>query len=165
MQNAFDMKTVGTDKREQNSEEVLQLVSFTLGKEEFGIDILKVQEINRTSQVTRVPNSPHFIEGVINLRGKVIPIVDLRKRFGMSTWQHDKNTRIIVVEVLSKTVGFIVDSVREVLRIPQSVVDPPPPIVAGISSDYIEGVGKMDDRLLILLNLEKALSSSELQAL
>jgi purine-binding chemotaxis protein CheW len=79
--------------------------------------------------------------------------------------QHDKNTRIIVVEILSKTVGFIVDSVREVLRIPQSVVDPPPPIVAGISSDYIEGVGKMDDRLLILLNLEKALSSAELQAL
>jgi purine-binding chemotaxis protein CheW len=164
MQNAFDTKA-GMEKRDQSSEEVLQLVSFTLGKEEFGIDILKVQEINRTSSVTRVPNAPHFIEGVINLRGKVIPIVDLRKRFGMSSSQHDKNTRIIVVEVLSKTVGFIVDSVREVLRIPQSVVDPPPPIVAGISSDYIEGVGKMDDRLLILLNLEKALSSTELQAL
>lgn len=164
MQNAFDTK-LGAEKREQSSDEVLQLVSFTLGKEEFGIDILKVQEINRTSSVTRVPNAPHFIEGVINLRGKVIPIVDLRKRFGMSASQHDKNTRIIVVEVLTKTVGFIVDSVREVLRIPQSVVDPPPPIVAGISSDYIEGVGKMDDRLLILLNLEKALSSTELQAL
>ncbi len=165
MQNAFDGKSAGTEKREQSSEEVLQLVSFTLGKEEFGIDILKVQEINRTSSVTRVPNAPHFIEGVINLRGKVIPIVDLRKRFGMSASLHDKNTRIIVVEILSKTVGFIVDSVREVLRIPQAVVDPPPPIVAGISSDYIEGVGKMDDRLLILLNLEKALSSSEIQAL
>jgi purine-binding chemotaxis protein CheW len=164
MQNAFDTK-LGAEKRDQSSDAVLQLVSFTLGKEEFGIDILKVQEINRTSSVTRVPNAPHFIEGVINLRGKVIPIVDLRKRFGMSASQHDKNTRIIVVEVLTKTVGFIVDSVREVLRIPQSVVDPPPPIVAGISSDYIEGVGKMDDRLLILLNLEKALSSSELQAL
>lgn len=165
MQNTFDTKTISGEKREQGSEEVLQLVSFTLGKEEFGIDILKVQEINRTSSVTRVPNSPHFIEGVINLRGKVIPIVDLRKRFSMGSSQHDKNTRIIVVEILSKTVGFIVDSVREVLRIPQSVVDPPPPIVAGISSDYIEGVGKMDDRLLILLNLEKALSHSEIQAL
>jgi purine-binding chemotaxis protein CheW len=164
MQTAFDPRH---DKLEQTggSDEVLQLVSFTLGKEEFGIDILRVQEINRTSSVTRVPNAPHFIEGVINLRGKVIPIVDLRKRFGMPQSQHDKNTRIIVVEVLTKTVGFIVDSVREVLRIPQSVVDPPPPIVGGISSDYIEGVGKMDDRLLILLNLEKALSSAELQAL
>jgi purine-binding chemotaxis protein CheW len=165
MQNAFESKPAGAERRDQSNEEVLQLVSFTLGKEEFGIDILKVQEINRTTSVTRVPNSPHFIEGVINLRGKVIPIVDLRKRFGMTLAQHDKNTRIIVVEVLTKTVGFVVDSVREVLRIPQSVVDPPPPIIAGISSDYIEGVGKMDDRLLILLNLEKALSSAELQLL
>ncbi|MCS6807566.1 MAG: chemotaxis protein CheW [Bacteroidota bacterium] len=165
MQTVFDKSAEKQREQSSSNEAVLQLVSFTLGKEEFGIDILRVQEINRTSSVTRVPNAPHFIEGVINLRGKVIPIVDLRKRFGMPPSQHDKNTRIIVVEILSKTVGFIVDSVREVLRIPQSVVDPPPPIIAGISSDYIEGVGKMDDRLLILLNLEKALSASELQAL
>lgn len=147
------------------NEDVLQLVSFTLGSEEFGIDILLVQEINRMTSITRVPNSPEFIEGVINLRGKVIPIIDLRNRFGLTQSDMDKDTRIIVVEVSKKIVGFIVDSVKEVLRIPKSVVDPPPPIVAGISAEYIEGVGKLDDRLLILLDLETVLSSSELEAL
>lgn len=145
--------------------EVLQLVSFTLGNEEFGIDILKVQEINRFVSVTRVPNAPTFIEGVINLRGKVIPIIDLRKRFGLTATDRGANTRIIVVEVSQKVVGFIVDSVREVLRIPKGVVDPPPPIVAGISADYIDGVGKMSGRLLVLLNLDKVLSVTELSSL
>ncbi len=155
------------DKRADasTSGEVLQLVSFTLGREEFGIDILRVQEINKMSSVTRVPNAPSFIEGVINLRGKVIPIIDLRRRFGMVKVDHDKNTRIIVVETHNKTVGFIVDSVKEVLRVPTSVVDPPPPVVAGISSDYIEGVGKLNDRLLVLLNLDRVLASNEFESL
>jgi purine-binding chemotaxis protein CheW len=152
-------------KTDTLSGEVLQLVSFTLGREEFGIDILRVQEINKMSSVTRVPNAPSFIEGVINLRGKVIPIIDLRRRFGMARIDHDKNTRIIVVEIHNKTVGFIVDSVKEVLRVPQNVIDPPPPVVAGISSDYIEGVGKLDDRLLVLLRLDRVLASTELASL
>lgn len=152
-------------KTDTLSGEVLQLVSFTLGREEFGIDILRVQEINKMSSVTRVPNAPSFIEGVINLRGKVIPIIDLRRRFGMARIDHDKNTRIIVVEIHNKTVGFIVDSVKEVLRVPQNVIDPPPPVVAGISSDYIEGVGKLDDRLLVLLRLDRVLASTELESL
>jgi purine-binding chemotaxis protein CheW len=147
------------------SEELLQLVSFNIGDEEFGVDILKVQEINRMLQVTRVPNAPEYVDGVINLRGKVIPIVDLRRRFGMERKEHDKNTRIVVVELSGKVVGFIVDAVSEVLRIPKSVTEPPPPLAAGIEAEYITAVGKLEDRLLILLDLEKVLTMKEKQRL
>jgi purine-binding chemotaxis protein CheW len=139
------------------SDELLQLVSFKIGDEEFGVEILKVQEINRMLDVTRVPNAPEYVDGVINLRGKVIPIIDLRRRLGMERKEHDKNTRIVVVELSGKVVGFVVDAVSEVLRIPKSVTEPPPPIVSGIEAAYITSVGKLEDRLLILLDLEKVL--------
>ena len=142
-------------------DELLQLVSFKIGEEEFGVDILKVQEINRMLEVTRVPNAPEHVEGVINLRGKVIPIIDLRRRFGLERKEHDKNTSIVVVELSGKVVGFVVDAVSEVLRIPKSVTEPPPPLVAGIGADYITAVGKLEDRLLILLDLERVLSVEE----
>lgn len=147
------------------SEELIQLVSFNIGSEEFGVDILKVQEINRMLDVTRVPNGPEYVDGVINLRGKVIPIIDLRRRFQMPRKEHDKNTRIIVVELSGKVVGFVVDAVSEVLRIPKSVTEPPPPIVAGVDAAYITAVGKLEDRLLILLDLEKVLSNEDQKAL
>lgn len=143
------------------TDQVLQLVSFNIGREEFGVDILKVQEINRMITITKIPNSPEFVEGVINLRGRVIPVVDLRIRLGLNKIEYGKNTRIIVVEIESKTIGFIVDSVSEVLRIPKSVTEPPPMVVAGIKSDYITAIGKLEDRLLILLDLEKILAFDE----
>ena len=111
--------------------------------------------------ITKIPNAPNFIEGVINLRGKIIPIVDLRKRLGFKNQEYDKSTRIIVVELDGLVLGFIVDSVSEVLRIPENTIEPPPSMVAGIESEYIEGVGKLDDRLLILLELKKIFSSPE----
>ncbi len=148
-------------KNEAATDEVLQLVSFTLGDEEFGVDSLKVQEINRMVTVTSVPNAPAFVDGVINLRGKVIPIIDLRARFGMARKEHDKNTRIIVVELDGKVIGFVVDAVSEVLRIPRSVTEPPPSVVSGVNTDYIIAVGKLEDRLLILLDLEKVFSTEE----
>ncbi|MFH0990123.1 MAG: chemotaxis protein CheW [bacterium] len=158
-----------TDRRDSSvksqTHDVLQLVSFMIGKEEFGVDILKVQEINRMVEITRVPNAPAFVSGVINLRGKVIPIVDLRKRFGTGKEENDKDTRIIVVELTGKVIGFIVDAVNEVLRIPKSVTEPPPPIVAGIGSEYIHAVAKLEDRLLILIDLEKILHATEKDAL
>lgn len=141
--------------------DLLQLVTFNIDEEEFGVDILLVQEIIRTMEITRVPRAPFFIEGVINLRGKVIPILDLRKRFGMETREHDKHTRIIVIEMNAIIVGFIVDSVSEVLRIPASTVEPPPPVVAGLESEYIRGVGKLADRLLILLDLDRLLARED----
>lgn len=144
-----------------NDGAILQLVTFKLGTEEFGVDILKVQEINKMMSITKIPNAPTFIEGVINLRGKIIPIVDLRKRLGFRDQPYDKSTRIIVVELDGLVLGFIVDSVSEVLRIPENTIEPPPSMVAGIESEYIEGVGKLDERLLILLELKKVFSSPE----
>jgi purine-binding chemotaxis protein CheW len=150
-----------TKDKKQESSELLQLVSFKIGNEEFGVDILKVQEINRMMQITKVPNAPEFVDGVINLRGRIIPIIDLRIRLGMVKREHDKSTRIVVVELDGKTVGFIVDEVSEVLRIPVNITEPPPPMVAGINADYITAVGKLEDRLLILLDMEKVLSEKE----
>ncbi|WP_243367934.1 chemotaxis protein CheW [Fundidesulfovibrio soli] len=145
--------------------ELMQLVTFSIGEEEFGVDILKVQEIIRMMEITRVPRAPEFVEGVINLRGKVIPIIDLRRRFGLVARSHDKNTRIIVIEINGMIVGFVVDSVSEVLRIPSSTVEPPPPVVSGMESEYISGVGKLEDRLLIMLDLDKLLSHEEQETL
>lgn len=143
------------------STDLLQLVSFKIGNEEFGVDILKVQEINKMVAVTKVPNSPSFVEGVINLRGKVIPIVDLRTRLGLEKVEQTKDTRIIVVDVDSRIIGFIVDSVSEVLRIPVNITEAPPEIATGVNSEFIKSVGKLDDRLLILIDLDKILSNTE----
>jgi purine-binding chemotaxis protein CheW len=142
--------------------ELLQLVSFTIGGEEYGIDILKVQEINRMLKVTQVPNSPSYVDGVINLRGKVIPVIDLRTRLGMQRKPHDKDTRIVVVDLIGKTVGFVVDAVSEVLRISRSITEPPPPtVMENRASDFITAVAKLEDRLLILIDLELILSDKE----
>ena len=151
--------------QKKQDDELIQLVTFSIGEEEFGVDILKVQEIIRTMEITKVPRAQVFVEGVINLRGKVIPIIDLRRRFGLSSKEHDKYTRIIVIEISKMIVGFVVDSVSEVLRIPASTVEPTPPVVAGVESEYISGVGKLHDRLLILLDLDKLLSNADMDAL
>lgn len=143
--------------------ELLQLVTFAISEEEFGIDILRVQEIIRMMPITKVPNSPHSVEGVINLRGKVIPVIDLRKRFRMEFHTHDSQTRIVVIEIHGMIVGFVVDQVSEVLRIQSNTVEPPPSVVSGVESEYIKGVGKLDGRLLILLDLEKLFSREEIQ--
>jgi purine-binding chemotaxis protein CheW len=154
------MRAVVTSKQEQLSKaesDELQLVSFNIGTEEFGVDILKVQEINRMVEITKVPQAPHYVEGVINLRGKVIPIVDLRKRFSLELKAHDKNTRIVVVDIGGNIMGMIVDSVSEVLRLPASTIEPPPEIVTGVNSEYIKGVAKLEDRLLIFLDLSRVI--------
>jgi purine-binding chemotaxis protein CheW len=147
------------------SDDLLQLVSFRIGEEEFGVDILKVQEINRLVEITRVPQAPGFVEGVINLRGKVIPIIDLRKRFAMSTKESDKDTRIVVVNIDSQVLGMVVDSVSEVLRLPSSTIEPAPEIATSVDSDYIQGVAKLEDRLLILLDLSRVFSETEKSAM
>jgi len=151
--------------KQERDEEILQLVTFHVGEEEFGVEILDVREINRMMEITRVPHAPDFVEGVINLRGQVIPVVDLRKRFGLGAIERDKSARIVVVELGDKVVGFLVDSVSEVLRVPRRVVEPPPAIVGGIDAEYIEAVVKLEDRLLILLELQKLLTKNETQEL
>ena len=145
-----------------NEGELLQLVSFEVGDEEFAVSILSVQEINRIMQITRVPQSPPFVEGVINLRGKIIPVINLRKRFGLPALENSDDVRIIVVEVANRVLGFTVDRVNEVLRISSDIVEPAPSMVSGHNTDYVQGVGKLDDRLLILLNLEKLFTADEI---
>ena len=149
----------------KDQEELLQLVSFKIGDEEFGVDILRVQEINRMSQITKVPNTPDFLEGVINLRGRIVPVIDLRVKLGMLRKEHDKDTRIVVVELKGKTMGFIVDEVNEVLRISKDITEAPPDIISGVNAEYITSIGKLEDRLLILLDLERTLSTTEFGAL
>ncbi len=154
-----------SEQNVKNDDIIFQVVGFKLGDEEFVLDILKVQEIIKLVDITPVPNSPDFVEGVINLRGKVIPIVSLRKRFGFEDKGKDSRTRIIVVEIDKKLVGFIVDHVTEVLRIPSSTIEPPPPLVSKIGSEYLKGVGKLDERLLIVLDVDKILNSEEKNAI
>ncbi|BBM68963.1 chemotaxis protein CheW [Rhodothermus marinus] len=148
-------------QQQTSRSQILQLVSFLIENEEFGVDILNVQEIIRPVDITRVPNAPAFVEGVINLRGRIVPVVDLRKRFNLPRRERDKNSRIIVVELGDKIVGFMVDAVREVLRVDAGVIEPPPELAIGIDAHYITGVAKLDDRLLILLDLERILTDEE----
>ncbi len=138
----------------------LQLVVFNLGQEEYGLPITKVQEINRLAPITKLPQAPSFMEGVINLRGRVIPVIDLRKRFQISIGEYTDDTRVIIVEVTGQTVGIIVDAVTEVIRLSSSNIEPPPPAFI-LDAQYIQGVGKIDDRLLILLDMDKILSTQE----
>lgn len=144
---------------------LIQLVGFKLGNEEFAVDISKVQEINRIMNITKIPNSQEFIEGVVNLRGKIIPIMGLRDRLGMEKKNYDDRTKIIVTEVGETLIGFIVDEVTEVLRIDKAIIENTPSIVSSVESDLIYGVAKLTDRLLILLNLERVCKPEELESL
>ncbi|WP_425806941.1 chemotaxis protein CheW [Desulfitobacterium sp. Sab5] len=132
-----------------------QLVTFGLGSEEFGINIMLVQEIIRIPPITRVPKAPSYVEGVINLRGNVIPVVSLRNRFGMDHVEETDLSRIIVLQVHNKVFGIRVDAVTEVLRLDTDSIEPPPPVALGMDSHYIRGVGKIGERLLILLDLDQ----------
>jgi purine-binding chemotaxis protein CheW len=144
------------------SNALLQVVSFDLGDEVFAIDIFQVQEIIRMLEITKVPNTPVFVEGVINLRGKVIPVVDLRKRFHLPVKEDNPQERIIVAKIHNKPVGMIVDEVSEVLRFSRKTVEPTPSLLSeGIDSQSVAGVAKVQDRLLILLDLDNFLTTSE----
>lgn len=143
----------------------IQLVVFTLKQGnlvcEYGVPITKVQEIISMVTPTKLPQAPDFVEGIINLRGKIIPIIDLKKRFKMGASTVNNENRSIVVEVVGQTVGIIVDEVSEVLRLSVDSIEPPPAVIGGIASDYLTGVGKLEDRLLILLDMDRILDESE----
>jgi len=147
------------------SGETVQVVSFHLGSEEYGVDISQVQEIIRMVEITHVPRAPRFMEGVINLRGQLIPIIDLRTRFGMQRGEQTKSTRIVVTEIGSKRVGIVVDSVSEVINIPLEQVENAPDMIAGGGTEYIQGVGKVNERLIILLDLTMVITGEEKQQL
>jgi len=137
------------------SSEQMQLVTFELAGEHFAVDIHAVREINRLLEITRVPKSPPEIAGVINLRGKIFPVVQLRMKFGFPEVEAGDQTRIVVLEFDGKETGFIVDRVHEVLRIDSSIVDPTPEVMGSVDADFIKGIAKLEGRLLIVLDLEK----------
>lgn len=152
-------------EHESQTKDLRQFVSFVVAGEEFGVNILTVQEIIRPVDITRVPHAPDFVEGVINLRGRILPVIDLRTRFGFPERAQDDDTRIVVVEIGNQTVGFMADSVREVLRVDVTAIEPAPELAVGIDAGYLRGVAKLDERLLILLDLEGLLSEEEAEAL
>ncbi|MBW2117972.1 MAG: purine-binding chemotaxis protein CheW [Deltaproteobacteria bacterium] len=142
----------------------IQVVIFRLGREEFGVRIAQVKEIIEMTHITRMPKAPSFIEGVINLRGQVIAVIDLAKQFDLSESERGEETRIVVVDVDDNIVGMIVGSVPEVLRISVENIDPTPTLIESrIDTRYIEGIGKLEDRLFVLLNLSKVLSPEEME--
>lgn len=142
-----------------------QLVVFDLGQEVYGVDISNVQEIIRMQAITQVPGAPHFVEGVINLRGKIIPVIDLHRRFRLAGNSAGNAGQIVVVEAGEHVIGMVVGGVSEVLRIPVSCVEPPSSIVLGVDSDYIRGIAKLEGRLIILLQLDKVLNVEQKAAL
>lgn len=148
------------DKQGAEAEE--QVVVFDLAGESYGVSIRHVQEIIRRPAITVVPRAPEFVEGVINLRGRVIPVIDLRNRFGLPRIEPDRAARIAVLEIAGHTVGAAVDAVSEVLRIPTSVIEPPGATLAGPATAHLRGIAKIEDRLIILLDLERVLETGVL---
>jgi len=142
-------------------EKTIQMVGFKLNKEFYGIDIIQVQEIIRMHEITMVPRTPEFVKGVVNLRGKVVPIISLRERFGIKEIEPTKETRIIIVRIEVGVIGFIVDAVAEVIRIPERLIEPPPATATSIETEYIKGVGKLEDNLIIILDLNKVLTKEK----
>lgn len=142
----------------------LQVVVFRLALEEYAVPIIKVQDINRVLPITKMPQTPSFMEGIINLRGKIIPIVDLRGRFGLSSGAITEDSRIVIVDFRGQTLGITVDHVEEVLTIPGRDIDLPP-AAAKLDQSYIEGIGKVNNRLLILLNIDKIFTEDEIKDL
>ncbi len=142
-----------------------KFVTFELGKEEFGADVTQIKEISRIEETTQVPTAPSFVEGVINLRGTITPIIDLRSRLGLERKDYDSDTRIVIAELKDKFTGMIVDTVTDVLEIPEEEIDSTPELVTTqVSEEYLKGVGKVgDDRLVVLLDLSKVLSREEFQ--
>jgi len=138
-----------------------QFVIFKLGDEEYAVDILNVGGISEFREITKVPNSPAFIEGVINLRGDIIPIVNLKKRFNVPEKAIDSDTRIIINNISGKDMGFLVDEASQVIKIDDSDIEPAPEIIRGSDREYISGVGKVNDKIVILLDLERILSDEE----
>ncbi len=143
----------------------LKVIVFRLLDEEYGVDVNQVLSIERMEHITRVPKTSDFVKGVINLRGVVTPIIDLRSRFNIEVAPYTDSTRIIIVSVEGVEVGLIVDSANDVIDIPMEAIEPAPEVVGGIEATYLHGVAKLDKRLLILLNLNKVLSADEVKQL
>lgn len=142
-----------------------QLVVFDLGSESYGVDIGKVREIIRMQEITAIPQTSDFVEGMINLRGMVIPVVDLSRRFGLPPRERTDESRTVVVDISGHSIGMVVDAVREVLRISSDAIEPPSAAIKTDGSSYLLGIAKVGDRLIILLDLEQVLNTTDWDAI
>jgi len=143
----------------------MQLVSFNMGEETYGIEITKIREIILMGQITQVPETPHYIKGLINLRSTVIPVIDLRARFGLAESETTDDSRIMVLNVGDRTIGIVVDAVSEVLRVAGDQISPAPPTVASLGNEYMTGLVRLDEQLLILLDVDKLFGEEETAAI
>jgi purine-binding chemotaxis protein CheW len=141
----------------------LQIVGFRIGRETFGLPISLVHEIVRPPEITNVPHAPDYVEGVMNLRGRIVPVIDLRRRFGGAAIENSRKNRVLVVDVESRAVGLIVDSASEVLKISDAQIEPPPNVLTDAATSYVTGVAKHQGRLIILVDLRRILQSGELR--
>jgi len=154
------MQTKTTDA--SKAEKPLEFLSFTLGAEEYGIDIQKVQELRGYDAVTRIANAPEFIKGVVNLRGIIVPIIDMRIRFGIGTPSYDQFTVVIVLNIGGRVVGMVVDSVSDVITLSQEQIKPAPAMGSTLDTDYLIGLGTLEERMLILVDIDRLMSSEEM---
>lgn len=143
----------------------VQLVTFRVGGEEFGLDVFAVHEILRYQAPTPMPRAPEFVEGVLDVRGMLVPIVDLRRRFETPEVVYDEDTRIVLVDFNAERLGLVVDSVTEVLRAPETAVSPPPAYIRGLAAEFVRGIVRVGERLVVLIDLDRILSSDERIAL
>ena len=141
----------------------LQIVGFRIGRETFGLPISLVHEIVRPPEITNVPHAPEYVEGVMNLRGRIVPVIDLRRRFGGAAIANSRKNRVLVVDVESRAVGLIVDSASEVLKISEAQIEPPPNVFTDAATNYVTGVAKHQGRLIILVDLKRILQSGDLR--
>lgn len=140
-----------------------EFLTFTLGNEEYGIDILKVQEIRGYDAVTKIANSPDFIKGVINLRGVIVPIVDMRIKFNLGNVEYNQFTVVIILNVVERIVGIVVDGVSDVITLPPEQIRPAPEFSSTMDTQYLLGLGTMDNRMIILTDIEKLMTSADMQ--
>ncbi len=151
--------------QEKKTVDEMQAVVFVLNKSYYGVPILQVQEIVKMTEITKLPNTPKFVEGIVNLRGQIIPIIDLRRRFNLPVAEVDENWKILILKIEEIQFGVMVDQISEVEKVPTSLVEVPPKVVSGVRGEFINGIAKTNNRLLILLDIEKILSVEEIEIL
>ena len=161
MAEQLEQQTAESTESRADVEDSTNLVTFRLGSGEYAIDIMQAKEIIKMEKITLIPNAPDFVEGVINFRGNIIPIIYFKKRFHLEETEGDKNTGIIIVKIEDVDMGIIIDSISKVVSISNSDIQPPPPMLSGIGQKYIKGVGKLEDKLLVVLDLEKLFTTDE----
>ncbi|MBN1500501.1 MAG: purine-binding chemotaxis protein CheW [Spirochaetes bacterium] len=160
-ENDDNTEVKNNENDEASDGKIVQLVTFTLDDVEYGVDILSVHEILRYPEITRLPNTPKFIKGVINLRGNVLPVVDVRNRFGFKEGVVTDLTRVIVIEAGERQIGLLVDNVSQVIRINDSNIDPPSILIEGVSEAFITGIARLKGRLIVILSVENVVFSDE----